>query len=293
MENFEKKINQGKKKLSESSIIVCGIVRDCSQNLKKNIPIINELCNLAKEYNVVIYENDSIDDTKEVLKRWSTERNNIHILLNTISKEPSIPICSESQYYPYNSLSRISRMADHRNKYLEYIRKYGLVSDYVIVVDLDVAKIYLSGVITSFATNRSWDVLTANGQAISSKLRWRYFDTYALFECGKQDVPQTSDSLMHNQYKWGFLKKGMPLIKVYSAHGGLSIYRYPVLNGVSYKAMPNYDSRIEVRCEHYGLCRQIQENGFSNIYINPEMRIRYRGITFSIIFNKIKKIIKI
>ena len=52
-----------------SSIIVCGIVRDAGKGLKNNIPVIDELCSYFKDYRIYVYENDSKDDTKELLMK--------------------------------------------------------------------------------------------------------------------------------------------------------------------------------------------------------------------------------
>jgi hypothetical protein len=71
------------KPLQSSTIIICGIVRDAERGLEKNIPVINALCDKAKDYRIVIYENDS-RDTKQILTKWEVDRDSdkIHLLLN-------------------------------------------------------------------------------------------------------------------------------------------------------------------------------------------------------------------
>ena len=41
--------------IAHCSIIICGIVRNCARGLNRNIPIVNKLCNMAKDYHVVIF----------------------------------------------------------------------------------------------------------------------------------------------------------------------------------------------------------------------------------------------
>jgi len=286
------KVTINRKNLSNKTIIICGIVRDCAINLSKNINTIEKLCMSFKDYQIVLFENDSKDNTKSVLQQLAIKNKKVHISINTLSNEPSIPESENTQFYKYNTFKRIERMAYYRNKYIEYIEENNLKSDYIMVVDLDVSKIYFEGIISSFNSEQTWDVITANGYALSPKLKRRYFDTYALYECGMESIPQTSESLMKNQFKWGFMKNGMPLFKVYCAHGGISIYRYEVIKNLRYTVIYNNDKNIEVRCEHYGLMKQIHEKGYHDIYINPSMLVKYRGFNFRILIIKLKELFK-
>ena len=54
-------------KPSLSSIIICSIVRNAEKGLINNIPIIDALCEHFNDYKIIIYENDSTDNTKNIL----------------------------------------------------------------------------------------------------------------------------------------------------------------------------------------------------------------------------------
>ena len=78
---------------SNLSIIICGIVRNAEKGLKNNIPIIKKVCSQFKDYRVVIYENDSIDKTKKILKDWKKDNpERIHVLLNDTDKSKCVVI---------------------------------------------------------------------------------------------------------------------------------------------------------------------------------------------------------
>jgi hypothetical protein len=278
-------------KLSESTIIICAIVRDCGTNLKKNIRTIDEICDMAKEYHVVIFENDSVDDTKQILQRWSEKRKNIHISLNEFNSITIPP--NNTSVNRFFSRARIEKMAKYRNYYLEYIESNKLESDYIMVIDLDVSKIYLDGVLSSFGMEQNWDCVTANGYIYSpsAMFKKRYNDTYALVEYGKENIPQTEKSIEKNRYLWSFLKPNLPMIKVFSAFGGLAIYKYVAIRNCKYTILKNNDKKVEVRCEHFSICKQMSENGFGNIYINPKMKVEYQPYFFqkiNVFFQKIK-----
>jgi len=267
---------EGLKKLSESTIIVCGIVRDCGKNLKKNIRTINKICDLAKDYHVVFFENDSKDNTKQILTDWANAKKNIHVSLNDFNTI-TIPR-KQSNVNPNFSVQRIEKMAHYRNQYLDYIDKNKLDGDYVIVVDMDVSKICLQGIVHSFALNYEWDALTANGvsRAPSAFFRKRYYDSFAMVECGQELIPQTEKTIKMAQYKWAFLKPNMPLIRVASAFGGLAIYKKEAIANCRYGVMLNDDENVECRCEHYYFYQQMKANGYDKIFINPALHLRYQ-----------------
>jgi len=269
---------EGLKKMSESTIIICGIVRNCGKNLKKNIHTINRLCDLVKDYHVVIYENDSVDNTKQILTDWANERKNVHISLNNFNTA-TIPE-KRSEVNPFFSVYRIDKMAFYRNNYLEYIEKENLKGDYVIVVDLDVDEIYINGVVSSFAVHYDWDAITANGvsRSFSSKFRKQYYDTYALFACGQENISQTEKSIVESKRQWSFLKPGIPLIRVASAFGGLAIYKREAIRYCRYGVLPNNDKRVESCTEHFFFYQQMKANGYDKIFINPEMYIKYHSL---------------
>ena len=57
-------------KPSEATIVVCGIVRDAEKGLRNNIPVIKNVISKFADYRVIMFENDSKDRTKELLKEW-------------------------------------------------------------------------------------------------------------------------------------------------------------------------------------------------------------------------------
>jgi glycosyltransferase involved in cell wall biosynthesis len=231
---------------------------------------------MAKDYHVVILENDSTDNTKQILQEWANTEKNIHVSLNDFGTI-TIP-AKKDLVNPMFSAYRNEKMASYRNYYLDYIEKENLSGDYVIIVDLDVRKIKPEGIINSFSLNCEWDALTANGvsRAPSSFYRRRYFDTYALIECGREFLPQTEQSIRRVQYRWAFMRPGMPLFHVASAFGGLAIYKRAAIKNCRYGVLMNEDEKVESRAEHFYFHQQMKEHGYDKIFINPAIQIRYQ-----------------
>ena len=268
------------------TIIVCGIVRNAERGLRHNMPVMEALSTIFSSFKMIIYENDSIDGTKSVLSHWKSVLGDKLIVVSTNQGGKStIPKFSEVTCNPYYSAKRISRMVELRNQYLTYIQDIELTADYLMVVDLDVADIPLKSILSSFNLDTEWDAVTANGYSLSPRLRRRYHDTYALVEYGDELVPQTERKILSMSEKYASLRPGDKPIRVFSAFGGIAIFRFEAIRGLRYQLIPNADSRVEVRCEHFSLYKQMAKRGFDKVYINPAMQLKYQRLTFSIAWN--------
>ena len=166
----------------------------------------------------------------------------------------------------------------------------GWSADYLVVVDLDVAKISADSILSSF-DREDWDAVTAFGYSTSPKLKRRYHDTYALTEFGDEANPQSEEKIVKLAEKYAKLKSEDSWIRVFSAFGGLAIYRFECIRGMRYKVMENNDPRVQVRCEHYSIYHQMKQRGFDKVYINPAMSIKYQDLTLRIIYNSTKRLI--
>ena len=277
--------------LISSTIIICGIVRNAEKGLINNIPIINSLCEYFVDYKVIIYENDSLDRTKELLLEWQNKNpEKIHVSINNTDAAQTIPSTVSVNSNPFFSRKRIEKMVTLRNKYMEYIDKRGWEADYLMVVDLDVAQLNLQGILSSFKAKYEWDAVTAFGYSTSPKLKRRYHDTYAL-TLWNDKTPQTENKIKKLSDKLGKLKSTDDWVRVDSAFGGLAIYNYSAIKGIKYQILGNEDKRVEVKCEHYSIYSQMRERGYNHFYINPSMIIKYQDLTLSIIWKSLKFLI--
>lgn len=280
--------------LKNRKIVVCGIVRDAENGLKKNIPVVNGICSCFEDYKVVIYENNSKDGSKHVLKKWhDSDNNHVFVIMENCDRERVVPSQKEVKCNPFFSSQRIAKMASLRNKYLQYVEDKGWYPDYLMVVDLDVASINHNAILSSFRDDIEWDAVTAFGYSTSPKLTKRYHDTYALTEYGDEDKPQTEEKIQLLADKYGKLKVTDNWIRVFSAFGGLAIYRYEAIKGLRYRVIENNDKRVEVKCEHYSICQQMRKKGGDRIYINPAMVVKYQDLSLRLIINTIRRKLKL
>ncbi len=258
--------------LANSSIAICGLARNCAYKLSANIKFIDELRTCFKFLQVVVVENNSHDNTRAILDNWSVSYSNLVILDGESRLADSI---SDNNVNPYYSYKRISYLASLRNQYLNHIKSDGHAYDYILVLDFDVDKISLPGVLNSFEQRDNWDVACAYGYSISPRLQERIHDTYAMVLFGEENNPQQERPIKQLQQDVRLNKISGSLLRVYSAFGGLSIYKAGLLEGINYQALKNNDPRVEVRCEHFSICHQLQQRELTRVMINPQMHLRY------------------
>ncbi len=245
---------------------------------------------MSKGYKVFVYENDSTDMTKKLLKEWhDSDPANVFVSLNDTSAQPTIPSVSDvPSINPFYSQKRIDKMAKLRNAYMQFVDDMGWSADYFVVVDLDVARISADNIMSSFV-REDWDAVTAFGYSTSPKLKRRYHDTYALTELGDEENPQTEEKIIKNSKKYANLNNDSPWVRVFSAFGGLAIYRFESIKGVRYEALKNNDPRVQVKCEHYSIYYQMKRRGFDRVYINPSMSLKYQELSLKIMYNSLKR----
>jgi hypothetical protein len=245
--------------IKEQSVIFCGIARDNAREIPAVLGSIMATGGLFGRYAAVVYENDSSDQTRELLFAW---RDWMPCDIRVISEKHNI------QKRP-----SLGFLAYCRNQYLREIGKPEFDSyTHVIMVDFDMGYGWSpAGVVNSFYQSE-WDVMAANGIFTRMGNMW---DAFA-FRTAELNEPYSRTKYGPIENYWPVINTpayqriyppGTPLVPVYSAFGGLCIYRKAILDGLS------YDESSE-DCEHVSLHNAIREKG-GRIFMNPGMTIMY------------------
>lgn len=281
--------------LADAFVVLCGIVRNAEKGLRRNLPEIDKFLAKCSDFSVFIYENDSTDATKQILEDWQS-KNNGKIIVSLNQTDPSKTIPSAKNVdgvNPFFSHKRIDKMAHLRNSYMTWLAEQnwedGRIPDYVVIVDLDVAQLDSDTILTSFDNNKEWDAVCSFGYSTSPKLKRRYHDTYALTLWDEKDEPHTESKIQRYADELGSLKPSDEWIHIASGFGGLAIYRYEAIKDLQYlePAMDNDDPRVEAKCEHFSLYKQMIERGYNRIYINPAMTLKYQDLTIEVAWNSL------
>lgn len=204
---------------------ICGTVKNCGPFLEKVFKNIENISKIFEDYKIIIYYDNSNDDSLEILQHYS------HLyadkLILHIGSEPL------SEYRVYN-------IANARNKCLDTIRSQFIDYEYFIMIDCDnvcASPVKLEYILYYLNINTDWDALTFNKKP--------YYDLWALskypysFSCmhfkhGPQILENFIENIMENA-------PSKTLITCLSAFNGFSIYRTNKFIDCFYDPRPRID----------------------------------------------------
>lgn len=263
----------------DKNIVIAALARDCEKSLPMMIELIEQLRLHFVWSHVVVVENDSKDNTKEILFDWETRKPNVKI----ISKDYgtlTIPLKSAEEVEPLVSFHRIEKMVTYRNIYLNYITELQKDIDNVVVIDIDIESFSVDGVIAAIEkSNGNCGAIFANGFTFKIFLGSFYskifYDVFAVYEyplkkafsCTEKSLYRTRKSVMANLMKCDWYR-------VISAFGGLAVYNYGAISNLRYKVVPNAANINEAVCEHIPFNTEIVELGYEN-FISRNMEVVY------------------
>lgn len=249
-------LDKGLAEISKHKVIFAGITRDNGRDTEKMMRFITKFGSFFQDYRVVIFEDDSSDDTLNILKKFESQDKKIRILSENfgIRKRPSIEFLS-----------------DIRNKYIDAIngdeyKKF----DIAIILDLDMKYGFDErGILHSFSKINEWDILCSNGIYTKKGNMW---DAFAFRD---SEFPNGLDKLKPEEY-WGVIVPKIQkiygpqsaLLPVNSCFGGLTIYKIDSIKSCRYKS-------INGDCEHVALHKCAREENNARIFMNPAQIIKY------------------
>lgn len=211
-----------------SNVVICGICKDVGTRLPASIKIVEAIGAYFSDYHVLIYENNSTDNTRMVLDYW-------------VKRNPRVSVESEDVKgfdFVNKRYLKSNYTAFARNKVVDRLWTLDYYFDYVVWVDLDfVLPADLEGIREALGRD-DWDAVFAYG--ISPE--HGYWDWLA-FRDHKE--PFGPELVGHNT--WYVKKENLvlapdaPWYPVYSAFGGFGLYRKEALRGQRYSALVTPD----------------------------------------------------
>jgi hypothetical protein len=224
------------------NVIFCGVVRNVGDKLRPNIEHVLRTGQHFQQFKIIIYENNSTDNTKDILKAYST-----HAHVKILSEDlPAEHFRKENNIiWAYTELTgsdhpcRMELISNARNKLIDEIRKPEY-SDYshCIMMDLDSNGWDIDGIIDSFRRSDEWDAVFANSRP--------YYDYYALRSEKFPFGPEIT-----GEYCWNTMSSlevtGEDLVPVYSAFNGIGIYKKALLEQHKYDFVVNKDVKTFYR----------------------------------------------
>lgn len=202
-------------------VLICGVCKNISAAVPNTIENMEKLGSKFVDYRVIIYENNSTDGTERLLNEWAHRSEKVYFLSETLTQE-KLPSTREGG------------IARARNIVLSLVRDLPYTSyKYLIMVDLDFIDPWpIDEIVNSLKTEKDWDCIAANGIRNGS-----YYDRYAFRSCAWPVGPEFVGCRWWTDLyqNWFSLKEG-DWLPVYSAFGGLAIYKTETIILFSYSS---------------------------------------------------------
>lgn len=248
-------VARGRERMAQRSVVICSLARDAAEELRGLEARIDALAASFREHRLIFFENDSQDDTLELLRAWQHRR-------------PSLELLSErlgAPRWPHvRSPERAEAMAAYRNRTLDRALACAADADFLVVLDADLADFCLDGIAHTVGQD-GWDAVGSNGVQFRScdggPVRPELFDTWALRDAG-HPAPQPHGVLETRRYE-----RGSALVPVLSCFGGLAVYRMEAIRSGARYGGPD--------CEHVVFHRRLADAGFGRIFLNPSQMTLY------------------
>jgi hypothetical protein len=248
--------------IAQKSIVFLGCARNCAKNIENAIKNLDAVGSLFKSYKIYIFENDSVDETLDILEKLKSFFPLEIIIFKNLDQ---------------SFLLRTHRLSFARNMLLKQVKKEAV--DYFCVADLDGVignRLNIEGVLSNFMHHDCWDAVFPASETI-------YYDVWALRQkdiCTR-DYMSEMDSMnpvFDRQTALDFHLRRIASIKfsefkgwlpVDSAFGGIGFYKKDSFAFSNYYGGVN-DQQI---CEHVKFHKKAKLEG-ALLYINPSFLVR-------------------
>ncbi len=252
---YSRKLAVGYDRMRRSTVVIAGLARSIASILPATMLRMELLGKTFADYQILVYENDSIDETPVMLRDWAVSNHRVTIESETLGAPASLPIrCS----------SRADRMAYYRARCQAQIRERFGSAGHVILVDTDLEGGWSPDGVASTFAEEQWDFVGSNG-VVFKRRGWQvnaiaHYDAWAYRE--SLDFKPLSTKYVNKL----IFQRGQPFIPLPSCFGGLGIYRMDAYLAGEYRGGD---------IEHVSFHRSMREQGFDRTYLNPSQLVVY------------------
>lgn len=208
------------------NVIICGVVKNAGNKLEQNIEHALQLGKKCDSYKIVIYENNSTDDTKTILNSYAQHPNCV-IISEDIADDV---IKNNSKIWAYTAITgsdhpcRIEQISNARNRLIDEVKKDAYSEfNYVVMIDFDAKYFFKDGILHSL------NLVKENRKRVIYANSTQYYDYYAL-RSKHSDFNLFGPELMGEHF-WKIMNVHQlrlnttdDLYSVYSAFNGIGVY---------------------------------------------------------------------
>jgi hypothetical protein len=271
-ELYQKRYAEGMARLAHSKVAFVGLARNCAVRLAENLGRLEYLVRSCKSWALHIEENDSTDQTLEVLQAFAEVHKQATFTSQTLGRE---------HYGAEFAGRRTIALAEYRDACQRWVRDCAADADYVIVIDWDQWGGWSH---TGLLNGIGWlvEMPGAYGMASVSLVEhpvmaigedkkpaitkgFLQYDCWALRGVGQSRCYFDDYTAGLGGWKHQWLPPvGSPPVLVSSAFGGLCIYRTEAFLQGTYDGVKD--------CEHVPYHASIAKATGQHLYLNPSQR---------------------
>jgi hypothetical protein len=219
-------------------VIICGVCKDVADRVSYSIKIVEKIGALFSDYRIIVYENNSSDETPRILKEWELSNSKVRAITEQVDQKELEKIfvnrLENNDFYRAETIARARNIALD-NALSETYQDFA----YVIWMDMDFKlEPDYEGFREVFESGKEWDAVFAYGIDPPGT----YWDWYAFRD---QECPIGSELLGND---WWYLPKQKRLLNknddwypVLSAFGGCGVYKKSSLKGCRYSGLVTRD----------------------------------------------------
>lgn len=257
---YNEKVRIGREYLSGLNVGILCIARDLEATHKQFFNTYETIKNITNKTRLFIYENDSVDNTVNILKHYKENDKDFDYISENLNRV---------KYGQSKDLERTQRLSSYRNKCLEYAKDHFHDTDYIVVLDCDFADFSVGGLVNSFGwlkTNPEIDGIAGfsyeyKNTLWNNKSLWNY-DCWAFRWTWWEDQQKFQYSPQNTMLWFGLWIPvlGSPVFKVNSAFGGCATYKTKLYLEGKYSGED---------CEHVTMHKYLNDTNQFNLYVNP------------------------
>ncbi len=246
-------LKKGQEQMAQQKVVIVGIARNNALPLPTVIKYIEHTGDFFADYRVIIFENDSTDKSKSILKKWQDRNAKVKVISQDFGKSAKLTL---------------ERFTIARNVYIDELKQNPHYQgfDMLLIVDMDMWYGWdMRGLFDSFSQIDKWDVVCANGIDNPSG---NMYDMFAFRNEEFKEGPE-NPNYWHKIVPAGkkIYPVGSALIPVRSCFGGLAFYKRNFIKSCRY----TYNND----CEHVLFHDCLREKNHARIFMNPSQVIRY------------------
>jgi len=269
------------------NIIICGVIKNGIVRIEHNILACDALGKYFDNYKIIIYENNSTDGTKDILKKIKDNNKNIVLLSEDLTKES---IKKNSKVWSYTEITgsdhpcRIEQICNARNKVVDELRKEKYNNYSVVVwIDIDSNGFNIDSIKDSINKVLNDDKLVLFGNSNP-----RYYDYY-VFRAGVSPIqllgPELYGELFWEKVYYEISFEPNQHIPVYSAFNGVGVYPKKAFDNNQYGILLNdkikrvYKSILDKYPKLRGYCDGIlkkKDSKFPGGYYDKELDVFWK-----------------